>query len=98
MPGGHFRDEVNMQNGIEYNPLRTWREDSSQLSWTDEFTKIFKLETELNDFYEYVGYPVIKMHRNKSQHHDYHLYYDDELRDEIAKLYAEDIKRFDYTF
>ena len=98
MPGGHFRDEINMQNGIEYNPLRTWKENDTQLSWADEFTKIFKLETELHEFYEYVGYPLIKMHRNQSKHHDYHLYYDDELRDEISKLYAEDIKRFDYTF
>ena len=98
MPGGHFREDVNMQNGINYNPNRTWREDDPQHSWMPDGTKTFKLETQLNDFYDFVGVPKPQEIKNISKHHDYHLYYDDELRDEIAKLYAKDIEMFDYTF
>jgi hypothetical protein len=98
MPGGHFRDNENMQNGINHNPHRTWREDDPQYKWIADDTKWFKLETQLDDFYDFIGIPNPNFVRNTSKHHDYHLYYDDELRDEIAKLYAKDIEMFDYTF
>jgi len=98
MPGGHFRDEENMQNGIKYNPSRTWREDDPQLKWLDKGAKVFKLETEMKEFYEYLGVPEITEIKNKSKHHDYKLYYDDELIDEIGCLYAHDVNTFNYTF
>lgn len=98
MPNGHFRDEENMQEGIKNNPNRTWVENSPQHGWMNSHTVHFKLENELKEFYEYLGIPTITTHRNKSGHHDYHMYYDDELREEIGKLYKKDIEMFDYTF
>lgn len=98
MPEGHFRDEDNMQEGIRNNPNRTWVENSPQHGWMNPFTKHFKLESELKDFYDYLDIPPLKRHINKSGHHDYHLYYDDELREEIGKLYEKDIEMFNYTF
>lgn len=98
MPGGFFRDEENMQDGINHNPNRTWREDDPQHKWMNEDTVHFQLETELDDFYDFVGIPNPSVHSNTSRHHDYHLYYDKQLRNEIAKLYAKDIEMFDYTF
>ena len=98
MPYGHFRDEATMLNGITCNPNRTWREDNPQHSWLDKGSKVFKLETEMKDFYEYIGVPKIDKIKNKSKHHDYHLYYDDELRDEIGCLYGHDVNKFNYTF
>lgn len=98
MPDGHFRDEDNMQQGIICNPNRTWVENSSQQGWMNPFTVHFKLESELKQFYEYLNIPRITNHKNKSSHHDYHLYYDDELREEIGKLYQKDIEMFNYAF
>ncbi len=98
MPNGHFRDEATMQSGITCNPNRTWKENSPQHSWFEEHTKFFKLETQMEDFYNYVGIPAITEIKNKSKHHNYHLYYDDELREEIGKLYKKDIEMFNYTF
>lgn len=98
MPNGHFRDEINMQEGIINNPNRTWVENAPQHSWMNSSTKFFKLETELKQFYKYLGIPQIKIHRNSSIHHDYHMYYDDELVEEIGQLYKKDIEMFNYTF
>jgi hypothetical protein len=35
---------------------------------------------------------------NKSSHGDYHEYYTDETRDHVAKIFADDIAAFGYTF
>lgn len=97
-PNGFFRDHENMMDGINYNPHRTWKENDPQFSWMNEKTKYFKLETELKDFYNFVGIEYIDKKRNTSIHHDYHLYYDDELKEEIGKLYKQDIETFGYKF
>ena len=98
MPGGFFRDDQNMQNGIDHNEGRTWREDDNQCKWVDEKTKVFKIETELRQMYEFINVPFRASRINASAHYDYKHYYDDELKAEIAKLYKEDIERFGYTF
>lgn len=98
MPGGFFRDEENMQNGIRHNPGRTWREDDPQSKWVDGNTTFFKLESGLRDMYDFINVPFRNARVNASQHYDYKGYYDEELRKEIAKLYAEDIEKFGYTF
>lgn len=98
MPGGFFRDDENMQNGILHNPGRTWREDDAQTKWIDDTTKFFKLETQLRELHDYIEVPFRDARTNASSHYDYRYYYDDELIEEIAKLYAKDIKTFGYTF
>jgi hypothetical protein len=95
---GHFRDDKNMQDGINYNPKRLWREDDSQVSWINDQTKYFKLETELEKFYDFIKIEPNKDVKNVTKHHDYHLYYDDELKEEIGKLYKQDIETFGYKF
>lgn len=98
MPNGFFRDEANMQNGIDHNPKRDWREDYSQSKWITNNTKYFKLETDLKKFYEYVDIPYEPHITNFSHHYNYSHYYDEELKNEIAQLFKEDIERFGYTF
>ncbi len=98
MPGGHFRDHIAMQNGITHNPKRTWRENDPQLKWLDKDAKVFKLETEMEEFYKFIGIPEVKTIMNKSKHYHYRLYYDDELRREIGSLYSNDINKFNSTF
>lgn len=98
MEGGFFRDEQNMQDGILHNPGRFWREDDTQSSWVTKDTKWFRIETELKDFYDYIQMPMPQKKKNVSQHFHYKRYYDKQLRNEIAKLYEEDIDNFGYTF
>ena len=96
--GGFFQDEDNMNNGILHNPDRCWKENDPQSNWLNENTKYFKLETELDQFYDFVGLPKDQHISNATKHYDYRLYYDEELKNEIAQLFKEDIERFGYTF
>lgn len=98
MTNGFYRDDNNMMDGINHNPFRTWKENDPQLSWLDNDTKYFKLETELESFYEYIGVDYNERIRNATKHHDYSLYYDDELKEEITKLYKQDIEVLGYKF
>ena len=100
MPNGFFRDENNMQNGITHNPRRNWREDDPQNNWLTEKTKWFKLETQLEDLYDFTGLDktFMKDVKNPTSHYNYRLYYDEELKNEITELYKEDIEKFGYTF
>lgn len=98
MTNGFFRDDENMLDGINHNPFRTWRENDPQLSWIDSDTKYFKLETELEAFYDFIGVDYNERRRNMTKHHDYRLYYDDELKKEIRQLYKQDIDVLGYKF
>ena len=40
----------------------------------------------------------VKIERTATSHGHYSIYYDDELKERIASLYAEDIEIFGYTF
>ncbi len=42
--------------------------------------------------------PTVPPHRNKSRHGTYHDYYNDQTRQKITEVYAEDIELFGYTY
>lgn len=98
MPGGFFRDEKNMQLGIAHNAGRHWKENDSQLSWITADAHVFKLETELEQLYDFIKIPYNTEKLNQSKHYAYQYYYDSELRAEIQKLYQADIEAFGYHF
>lgn len=61
-----------------------------------------RMETIHDDFAEIcriVGISGVQLpHKNRSFSRDYRTYYNDETRDLVARAFAEDIKRFGYTF
>ena len=56
------------------------------------------LEADFKTICDKVGITASLPHINKSDRRGYRDYYDPETRDITARLYAEDIERFGYTF
>lgn len=74
-----------------------------QSYWIDrKVDYIIRFENMSKDFEtlcKKVGLPNIELlHLNKSKHQDYKKYYDKELISIVEKLYAKDIKMFNYRF
>ena len=60
-----------------------------------------RVECMSDDFQEIcarIGVEASLPHKNKSSHRDYRDYYDDEMREQVAEHFAEDIERFGYDF
>ena len=57
------------------------------------------LQESYNTICERVGLPVSELDKkNPSEHSLYTRYYDDDLREEVAEFYKEDLRLFSYDF
>jgi hypothetical protein len=97
MEGGYFVD--NHAKSTEYNEetKRAWSYNEDQYSWLQGEGQWFRLEDQLEEICKFTGLenpPKL----NTSKRLDYRLYYDDELAERIAKLFARDIELGGYSF
>jgi hypothetical protein len=72
--------------------------DESGSLLVDFVGRFESLETDFKTICDKVGITANLPHINKSDRTAYQDYYDAETRDLTARLYAEDIERFGYTF
>jgi hypothetical protein len=72
--------------------------DESGSLLVDFVGRFESLETDFKTICDKVGITANLPHINKSDRTAYQDYYDSETRDLTARLYAEDIERFGYTF
>lgn len=97
MEGGYFVDDH--AKSTEYNKEtgRAWAYGEDQYSWLDGEGRWFRLEDQLDEICHFTGldYPP---RLNTSKRLDYRLYYDDELAERIANLFARDVKLGAYKF
>lgn len=87
-----------------------WRVDGNKQLLTDFVTDkdgnrivdyVGRMETMQSDFQKICNHLDIDAklpHKNKSSHHDYREYYDEETKQLVAKHFASDIERFGYCF
>jgi hypothetical protein len=80
----------------------------AQLAWltdadgtlVDFVGQVENFVTDVNVVREHLGLEPVpdQLRKNQSSHGHYSEYYDDELRDRVAEVFAPDIERFEYTF
>ena len=81
------------------DPYYEYFTDSNSLYSLDYYIRFENLQNDFNLVCEKIGVPYIKIpHINQSKHLHYSEYYDDELREVIAKKYEKDIEYFGYLF
>lgn len=83
-------------------PLRHYICTSDNNNLSDEMNNIIRFENLENEFNEVLNELGIKnnklMHKNKSNHDDYRVYYTDDLKDIVYNKFKEEINFFNYEF
>lgn len=65
----------------------------------DFIGKIETFNRDIKQIFEYVQKPYFDLSKqNKTQETDFHKYYSTKMKDFVAELYIDDIKRFNYDF
>jgi len=97
MDGGFFVDGHGRQ--FEYNEEtgRAWGQDDDQYSWLEGEGKWFRIEDQWDNFCSFTKLPQPKK-INTTKRGDYRNYYDDELAERIATLFARDVELGGYKF
>lgn len=70
----------------------------TQTSFLDERSVYFRIEDQVEELLKYTGRTDMPTVNVSQRNRDYRLYYDDELKDRIAMIFADDIKLGGYTF
>lgn len=94
VPIGNFNYRLNSQA----NEQLAWITDESGEVWVDFVGRFEQLQADWTHVCRETGIDCLLPHLNKSKHRDFRTYYTDELCGIVAKLYANDIRTFGYTF
>ena len=97
MKMGSFRNFVFSREKLTFTQTSCLVDESGNLL-VDFVGKFENLDQDFQSICHKVGISASLPHINKSKRTDYQDYYDAETRDLTARLYAEDIERFGYTF
>ena len=94
---GSFRNFVFSRENLSFTQTSCLVDESGNLL-VDFVGKFENLDQDFQSICHKVDISASLPHINKSKRTDYQDYYDAETRDLTARLYAEDIERFGYTF
>ena len=94
---GSFRNFVLSREGLDFTQTSCLVDESGNLL-VDYVGRFESLEKDFRTICKKIGIAARLPHVNKSARTDYREYYDGETRELTARLYAEDIERFGYTF
>lgn len=97
MKMGSFRNFVFSREKLTFTQTSCLVDESGNLL-VDFVGKFENLDQDFQSICQKVGISASLPHINKSKRTSYQDYYDAETRDLTARLYAEDIERFGYTF
>jgi hypothetical protein len=94
---GSFRNFVFSREKLSFTQTSCLVDENGNLL-VDFVGKFENLDEDFRSICQKVGISARLPHINKSKRTDYRDYYDAETREVTARLYAEDIERFGYTF
>ena len=97
MKMGSFRNFVFSREKLSFTQTSCLVDESGNLL-VDFVGKFENLDQDFQSICRKVGIAACLPHINKTKRTRYQGYYDAETRDLTARLYAEDIERFGYTF
>jgi hypothetical protein len=97
MHGGFFVDDHALEHEYNDKTKRFWSFKDTQASWLHGAGVWFRMEDQQNDFSAYTGTPKLPM-LNTTTKTNYKFYFDDELKNEIARRFAVDIELGNYIF
>jgi hypothetical protein len=87
---GAYADKWIASHGGEWH--RWW----PQHYWTDHGVKTFKLETDLEEMEDYVGFCFSDTKYNSTEHEDWQKYYTDDLKDIVYNRFKMDFDIYEY--
>ena len=86
-------------NHILFQPQNGFVVDERGELLTDHFGRVEEMQQSYDEIAERIGIPTAELGRvNSSKRRDYRDYYNQELIDGVAKLYARDLELFGYEF
>lgn len=86
-------------NHILFQPQHQFVTDEDGKLLTDIIGRVEQMQQSYDEIAERIGIPSAPLERvNSSRRADYREYYDQELIDGVAKLYARDLELFGYSF
>tara|TARA_R110002012_G_scaffold72261_3_gene184803 strand:+ start:10650 stop:11297 length:648 start_codon:yes stop_codon:yes gene_type:complete len=97
MDGGFFVDGHGKEFEYSNETDRAWGQDDDQYSWLEGEGKWFRIEDQWDEFCSFTKLPHPKK-INTTTRGDYRNYYDDELAERIATLFARDVELGGYKF
>ncbi len=95
---GFLRDR-SLQNRLAANPARTYMTDASGQERCSSYIRLEKFEQDAGPLFEHLGFQIKLPHVNQSKRPtDYRPLYSSDAQAIVARVFAEDIARFDYAF
>lgn len=84
---------------ILFRPQHSFVTDASGNLLADYIGRVEAMQASYDEACARIGIPTAQLERaNASTHRDYREYYDEALKDGVARLYAPDLEMFDYQF
>jgi hypothetical protein len=82
-----------------FKPQADYVIDDNKVQALDFIGKTENMQADFDTICDRIGINRIQLdQKNKSQHDNYKRYYNDELKERLAHIYADDIKLFKYSF
>lgn len=86
------RNGINLE-WLHFKPMLQWLD--AEINYVGKYEN---LDSDFSDITKLMGIEATLKHINKSSHKHFSEYYDDELREIVGGVYAEDIEYFGYEF
>jgi hypothetical protein len=95
----HILNAPGPKSHILFQPQCSFITGSDGKPLTDYIGRVERMQASFEEICDRIGIPRVALEKtNESSRSDYRQYYDDHIREGVAKLYARDLQLFGYEF